>query len=91
VQLGSHVPKARVHDCAAVASKGCTRLTSVARTGNAGVTCQQAAIIAVPNHHKLLTTLSRGYSGDAIRRDNSTLLTMFGMVVRLDRPLPTPL
>jgi hypothetical protein len=42
---------------------------------------------ATANHNKLLTTPDRGYSGDATRQDDSTLLTVFGIVVRQDRML----
>jgi hypothetical protein len=65
-----------------MSNKGRTGLTSAAVTGKASVTCQQAAINATTNHYRLLTTHSRGYSGDVTQQDNSTLLTVFGMAVR---------
>jgi hypothetical protein len=65
VWLGSRVPKAHTHDSAAVAGKGRTRLTSAIVTGKVGIMCQQAAINATTNDHRLLTTTSHGYSDDA--------------------------
>jgi hypothetical protein len=43
---------------------------------------------ATTNHHRLLTTPSHSYSGDATRQYDSMLLTMFGISVRHDRMLP---
>jgi hypothetical protein len=41
--------------------------------------CDSAAVAA--NHHMLLTTPGHGYGGDVIRRDDSMLLTVFGIAV----------
>jgi uncharacterized protein (DUF1800 family) len=65
------------HDSVAVVGKGRTRLTCATVTDKAGVICQQAGISATANHRRLLTTPNRGYSGDVIRQDDSTRLTMF--------------